>query len=120
MTIKDTLLGQPSEKENRLLDDLAEKNKQRDLLLNDPSINDPREAFDTRVHSLVCRKRNTLNRLGDERLGLRLEINDERSRRRNERTFYLLVVLVIYLVAKSAITWQDLLHFVGEMLGLKF
>lgn len=105
--IIDTILGRPSQYEKDLWQNLYKKNEQRDVLLNDPDLSDPREAFDTRIHSLVCRKRNILDRVTFEAMTIQIKLGDERSRARNERTFYLLVLLVAYLVVNSVIPLDD-------------
>lgn len=101
----DELFGRPSAREAELCDAVHSKERLRDELKADPTLYDPAEATDPIVHSLVCRKRAVLNRLGDEIVADRVSLSDERSRVRNNRTLYWLVALIIYLVAKSVIPW---------------
>jgi hypothetical protein len=111
MNLIDTLLGRASLRERDLSEQLADKRRLHDNLQADPTLEDPLESTDTRVHSLVCRKRNIINRLSDDLVTVRLDLLDERSANRNNRTLYLLVALIGYLIFKSIIPWEDVVAF---------
>lgn len=113
----DELLGRPSAHEIELCETIRSKETLRDQLKADPTLYDPAEATDPVAHSLVCRKRAVLNRLGDEIVSDKVSLSDERSRIRNNRTLYLLMILAAYLVAKSVISW-DAIVIVGKAFGI--
>ncbi|HEY1630786.1 MAG TPA: hypothetical protein VGF56_05690 [Rhizomicrobium sp.] len=117
MNLIDTLLGRASQREQELSGELADKRRLHDTLKADPALEDPEESTDTHVHSLVCRRRNVLNRLSYELVTVRLDLLDERSANRNSRTFSLLVGLILYLICKSIIPWDDVVSF-AKLFGL--